>query len=40
MILQKSQKKEIIGLRTYSTGFEGLIELKKAVKVLQQGILY
>ena len=23
------QKKEIIGLRTYSTGFEGLIELEK-----------
>lgn len=26
-----SQKKEIIGLRIHSTGFEGLIELKKAV---------
>lgn len=29
--ITESQKKEIIGLRIYSTGFEGLIELKKAV---------
>lgn len=29
--ITESQKKEIIGLRMHSTGFEGLIELKKAV---------
>ena len=29
--ITESQKKEIIGLRIHSTGFEGLIELKKAV---------
>lgn len=29
--ITESQKKEIIGLRMHGTGFEGLIELKKAV---------
>lgn len=29
--ITESQKKEIIGLRIHSTGFEGIIELKKAV---------
>ena len=29
--ITESQKKEIIGLRMHSTGFEGLIEIKKAV---------
>lgn len=29
--ITESQKKEIIGLRIHSTGFEGLIELKKAI---------
>lgn len=29
--ITESQKKEIIGLRMHSTGFEGIIELKKAV---------
>ena len=37
--ITESQKKEIIGLRMHSTGFEGLIELKKAVGFSSKAII-
>lgn len=37
--ITESQKKEIIGLRIHSTGFEGLIELKKAVGLSSKVII-